>query len=50
VVAQTAGCAVCGFSMGGNEPWTAKAAVRATPKLNERTGNVYENKGSAGRK
>ena len=26
------------------EPRTARTAVRSTPKLNERTGNVYENK------
>jgi len=30
-----------------DEPRTAKTAVRATPKFNERTGNVYESKGPA---
>jgi len=28
-----------------DEPRTANTAVLATPKLNERTENVYENKG-----
>ena len=45
-VAQTANFAVCGFSVIlGNGLRTANTAVGATSKLNERSGNVYENKG-----
>jgi len=44
LLAQTAGFAVCGFSVIlGNEPRTADTAV-ATSKMHERSGNVYENK------
>ena len=46
LVAQNADSAICGFFMvPGDEPRTANPAVRATSKLNERSVNVYENKG-----